>query len=131
MQEAAEISHLPYVIPLNCITTQSLLQAEEASAERLEMSREVAGLRLKLTAATQQVEAYRNQAETADASPSLAKHHDAALAGLRQQHEAATASMRQEVNNLQEHLAQSKASSTGLGPMSRMRRCCEACDLHR
>lgn len=90
---------------------QSLLQAEEASAERLEMSREVAGLRLKATAATQQVEVYRKQAETAEASPNLAKHHEAALAGLRQQHEAATASLRQEVNNLQEHLAQTKASS--------------------
>ena len=90
---------------------ESLLQAEEASAERLEMSREVASLRLKATAATQQVEVYRKQAETAEASPNLAKHHDAALTGLRRQHEAAVASLRQEVDNLQEHLLQTKASN--------------------
>lgn len=90
---------------------QSLLQAKEATAERLEMSREVAGLRLKATTATQQVEVYRKQAEPAEASPNLAKHHEAALDGLRQQHEAAIASLRQEVNTLHEHLAQTKAST--------------------
>ena len=72
---------------------------EEASAERLEMSREVASLRLKLTSAALQADGYRKELGLAQASPNLAEQHNAALAGLKQ-----------EINALQTELTQAKAS---------------------
>ncbi len=75
------------------------LQAEEASGERLEMSREVASLRLILTSVTQQADEYRKELGLAQASPSLADQHEAALAGLKR-----------EISALQSELVQTKAS---------------------
>ena len=76
-----------------------LLQAVGASEEMLELSREVAGLRLKLTTATQQADGYRKELGQAQVSPGLAEQHEAALAGLKQ-----------EINSLQTELARRKAS---------------------
>ena len=80
-------------------TEQHLMQAEDASEERLEMSREFASLRLRLTAATQQAEEYRKELGLAQASPTVAEQHEAALAGLRQ-----------EISALRKEVAQMKAS---------------------
>ena len=71
-------------------------QVQEATRQKVEMSREVASLRGRLTVLTQQAEDLRSAAES---SPDLAKQHDAALAGLKQ-----------EVRSLQEQLAQAQAS---------------------
>lgn len=72
-------------------------QVQEATGQKVDMSREVASLRARLAVLTQQAEELRSAAE---ASPDLAKQHDAALAGLKQ-----------EVSSLQEQLAQAQASS--------------------
>lgn len=80
-------------------TASHLLQVVDASEEKLELSREVASLRLRLTTATQQADGYRKELGQAQASPGLAEQHEAALGGLKQ-----------EISSLQTELGQSKAS---------------------
>ncbi|CAL5219083.1 g849 [Coccomyxa viridis] len=74
-------------------------KVEEASGERLEMSREVASLRLKLTSAAQQADGYKKELGLAQAFPNPAEQHNAVLAG-----------MKQEISALQTELTQAKAS---------------------
>ena len=86
-----------YAVVSSCL--DECMQAEEATGDRLEMSREVASLRLKLTSAAQEADGYRKELGLARASPGLAEQHEAALADLRQ-----------EISALQTELAQTKAS---------------------
>ena len=76
------------------------MQAEEASGERLEMSREVASLRLRASTAAQQAEGHRKGLALAQAPKDQAEQHAAALAGLKQ-----------EISALREALAAAKAST--------------------
>ena len=102
-----------YAVDASTLTDPDVVQAEDASGGRLEMSREVASLRLRLSAATQQAEEFRKELEVAKATPNIAEQHDTALAGFRQ-----------EISNLQEEVAQTKASI-----YTPFAACCKTLDL--
>lgn len=75
------------------------MQAEETSKDKVELSRELASLRSRLSAVTQQAEEYKQQAVAAKPSPGVAEQQKAAVQALEQAN-----------STLRDQLAQAKAS---------------------